>query len=51
MSLFLLNKGLEQVHSMVWNEFLDDFISGNITYGSQIDQIKSWWEHRGNKCN
>uniref|UniRef100_A0A1X7TID1 Sulfotransferase domain-containing protein n=1 Tax=Amphimedon queenslandica TaxID=400682 RepID=A0A1X7TID1_AMPQE len=45
-SLFLLNKGLEKVRPIVWSEFLDDFISGNVTYGSQLHHIKSWWEHR-----
>ena len=46
-SQFLLQKDLERVHPPVWSEFLDEFISGNVIYGCQLDHIKGWWSHRG----
>ena len=46
-SLFLLHKSLESVRPPVWHFFLDDFISGNVAYGCQLDHIKGWWEHKG----
>ena len=46
-SLFHLYKSLESVRPPVWHSFLDDFITGNVVYGCQLDHIKGWWQYKG----
>uniref|UniRef100_V9KX03 Sulfotransferase n=1 Tax=Callorhinchus milii TaxID=7868 RepID=V9KX03_CALMI len=31
-----------------WEEFLQKFLTGNVTYGLWHDHVKGWWEQRGN---
>lgn len=45
-SFYCMIQSLEAVPP-TWSKLLDDFIKGNITYGSQLDHIKGWWKHKG----
>ncbi|XP_060112682.1 sulfotransferase 1A1-like isoform X2 [Heteronotia binoei] len=29
-----------------WNEFLESFMAGNVSYGSWYDHVKGWWDKR-----
>ena len=46
-SLFLLQKQFPHKSPLTWSKFLDDFIDGNVVYGGPLDNIRGWWDHKG----
>ena len=40
---FLLFKAAEGIN---WPTFASMFLSGHVTYGSYLDHVLGWWEHR-----
>ena len=49
-SLFLLQKQFPHKSPLTWSKFLDDFIDGNVVYGGPLDNIRGWWDHKGQYC-
>ena len=32
--------------TLVWDEFIQDFIAGNVMFGNYFDHVLSWWGHK-----
>ncbi|XP_019859396.1 PREDICTED: sulfotransferase family cytosolic 1B member 1-like [Amphimedon queenslandica] len=45
-SQFLVQKQFPHKSPLTWSKFLDDFIDGNVVYGSPLDNIRGWWDHK-----
>ncbi|XP_070557347.1 sulfotransferase 1A1-like [Ptychodera flava] len=35
-----------KIHPWSWDEFFDNFLKGNVCFGSWIENVEYWWEHR-----
>ncbi|XP_003385887.1 PREDICTED: bile salt sulfotransferase-like [Amphimedon queenslandica] len=45
-SWYLVQKQFPHKSPLTWSKFLDDFIDGNVVYGSPLDNIRGWWDHK-----
>ena len=50
-SLFLVQKQFPHRSPLTWNKFLDNFVDGKVIYGSPLDHIRGWWDHKGQYCH
>ena len=44
-SFYYQSRALDST-DLVWDEFFQDFIAGNVMFGNYFDHVLSWWEHK-----
>ncbi|XP_003385889.1 PREDICTED: alcohol sulfotransferase-like [Amphimedon queenslandica] len=45
-SWYLVEKQFAHKSPLTWSKYLDDFVDGNVVYGSPLDNIRGWWDHK-----
>lgn len=44
-SMYYHHRALD-LNTLVWDKFIQDFIAGNVMFGSYFDHVLSWWRHK-----